>query len=134
MSTQIEFYVLVGWNKDREPQKQDGKDKLMTSGSIPRTKTQLDSTEKQLNSSEKNSRGFWTLTFLQEIQKDLEEKNIKPENFKVRIIFMSMFNDILRKSDDQDCISHDETVKNYANFYTRTLDFSGSRVGKEMVR
>ena len=50
MSTQIPFYVLVGWNK---PQKQDGKDKLRTSGSIPRTKTQLDSTEKQLNSSEK---------------------------------------------------------------------------------
>ena len=91
MSTQFPFYVLVGWNNHREPQKQDGKDKFRTSRSIPRTKTQLDSTEKQLNSSGKISRGFQKLTILQEIQQDLEEKHIKPENFKVRIIFMSMF-------------------------------------------
>ena len=34
--------------------------------------------------------GFSTLSILQEIQKDLEEKNIQPENFEDRIIFMSM--------------------------------------------
>ena len=75
--------------------------KLKISRSIPRTKTQLDPTEKQLNSSGNNFPGFTTLIILQEIQEDLEEKNIKPENFKDRIIFMSMLNDILWKSDDQ---------------------------------
>ena len=49
--------------------------------------------------------GFPTFSILQEIQKDLEEKNIQPENFEDRIIFMSMFNDILWKSDDENCIS-----------------------------
>ena len=54
MSTQIPFCVLVGWNTDREPQKEeDGKAKLKISRSMPHTKTQLDSMEKQLNSSAK---------------------------------------------------------------------------------
>ena len=47
---QIPFYVLVGWKKHGEPQKKDGKDNLKISRSISRTKTQLDSTEKLLNS------------------------------------------------------------------------------------
>ena len=58
---------------------------------IPRT--QLVLMEEQLNSSGKFS-GFTTLTILMEIQKDLERKNIEPDNFKDRIIFMSLFNDI----------------------------------------
>ena len=49
----------------------------------------------------KNVPDFSTLSVLQEIQKDLEEKNIQPENFEDRIIFMSMFNDILLKTDDE---------------------------------
>ena len=61
-----------------------------------------------------NFPGFSTLTFLQEIQKDLEEKNIQPENFKDRIIFMSMFNDILWKKNDENCISNAEKVMNYS--------------------
>ena len=73
VSTQIPFYVLVGWNKHREPQYKDGKDKLKTSGSIPRTKMQMDSTEKQLNSS-----GYFpwisNISILKEIQMDLEER------------------------------------------------------------
>ena len=51
LSTQIPFYALVGWNTNQEPQKKDGKDNMKISRSIPHTKTQLDSTEKQLNSS-----------------------------------------------------------------------------------
>ena len=39
--------------------------------------------------------GFSTFSILQEIQKDLEGKNMQPENFEDQIIFMSMFNDIL---------------------------------------
>ena len=46
--------------------------------------------EKQLNSS-----GIFTsLQILQEIQRDLKRKKIEPEEFRGRIIFMSMFNDI----------------------------------------
>ena len=61
-----------------------------------------------------NFPGFSTLSILHEIQRDLEEKNIQPENFEDRIIFMSMFNDILWKTDDENCISNAEKVKNYA--------------------
>ena len=61
---------------------------------IPRTKTHWVLMEKQLNSSGKIRTGFTTLTVLKEIQMDLESKNIEPENFKDRIILMSMFNDI----------------------------------------
>ena len=38
--------------------------------------------------------GFSSLAILQEIQEDLARKNIKPEEFKDRIILMSTFNDI----------------------------------------
>ena len=41
--------------------------------------------------------GFSSLSPLREIQNDLETKNIKPEDFKDLIIFMSMFNDIVWK-------------------------------------
>ena len=62
----------------------------------------------------KNFPEFPTLSILHEIQKDLEEKNIQLENFADRIIFMPMFNDILWKTDDENCISNAEKVKNYA--------------------
>ena len=58
--------------------------------------------------------GFSSLTILQEIQNDLARKNIQPEEFKDRIIFMSMFNDIEWKTNDENCISNAERVKNYA--------------------
>ena len=38
--------------------------------------------------------GFKSLQILQKIQDDLQERNIEPEKFTHRIIFMSMFNDI----------------------------------------
>ena len=38
--------------------------------------------------------GFSSLQILQKIQDNLRERNIKPEGFTDRIIFMSMFNDI----------------------------------------
>ena len=46
---------------------------------------------------------------------DLGRKNIVPENFKDRIIFMSMFNDIEWKKKDDNCISNAEKVKNSSN-------------------
>ena len=38
--------------------------------------------------------GFSTLQIFQRIQNDLQERNIEPEKFTCRIIFMSMFDDI----------------------------------------
>ena len=50
------------------------------------------------------------IVYFQEIQKDFEKKNIQPENFSYRIIFMSMLNDILSKTDDENCISNAKKV------------------------
>ena len=44
---------------------------------------------------------------------DLERKNIGQENFRDRIIFMSMFSDIEWKN-DENCTSNAEKVKNYS--------------------
>ena len=41
-------------------------------------------------------------------------KNIQPEEFKDPIIFMSMFNDVESKKDDENCISNAEEVRHYA--------------------
>ena len=62
----------------------------------------------------KNFPGVPTLSMNQEIQKVLKETNVQPENFKDQIIFMSMFNDILWKSHDQNCFSNAEKVKSSA--------------------
>ena len=43
----------------------------------------------------KNFTGFTTLGFLSEIQKMMAEVKCDPEQFQGRIIFMSMFNDIV---------------------------------------
>ena len=51
MSMQIQYYVLVGWNKVQEPQREDGKAKLKISGCIHHIKMLWESMEKQLNSS-----------------------------------------------------------------------------------
>ena len=56
----------------------------------------------------------WTISKVKEIQMDLERKNIELENFKDLIIFMSMFNDIGWKKNDDNCISNAEKVKNYS--------------------
>ena len=66
-----------------------------------------------MNSSGQNCQGFTTLTILQECHKDVEKKNFQPDNFKDWIIFMSMFDDIERKKNDENCISNTEKVKNY---------------------
>ena len=65
--------------------------------------------------------GFSSLAFLQEIQKDLDRKNIKPREFKDLIIFMSMFNDIdwTKRGHSQKCISNSEQVKNCAKRFSR---------------
>ena len=58
--------------------------------------------------------GNSSLSILEEIQQDLEKRKIQPEEFTDRIISMSMLNDIEWKSNDENCISNAEKVKNYA--------------------
>ena len=58
--------------------------------------------------------GFTSWQILQEIQRDLARKNIQPKEFKDRIVFLSMFNDIDGKKSDENCTSNAEKVKNYA--------------------
>ena len=54
--------------------------------------------------------GFTSLQIFQKIQSDLEERNIEPEHFGDRIIFISMLNDIGRteKGNEESCISNSE--------------------------
>ena len=61
--------------------------------------------------------GCSSLSLLREIQHDLVTKNNMPEDFKDRIIFMSMFNDIEWKKNDEKYISNAEEVRNYAMKY-----------------
>ena len=62
----------------------------------------------------KNFPGFSSLSILQKIQQDLERRNIQPKEFKDRVIFMSIFNDIDWTTNDENCFSNAEKVKNYA--------------------
>ena len=52
--------------------------------------------------------GFSSLSILQEIQQELEKRKIQPEEFTDRIIFMSMFNDIVWNTNDENCVSNAE--------------------------
>ena len=62
-----------------------------------------------------------SLEILQKIQKDLRDRNIEPEKFEDRIIFMSMFNDIewRKRGNSKKCISNSEQVKNYTKRFSR---------------
>ena len=74
----------------------------------------------------KNFPRFRTLTILKEIHMDLERKNNKLENFKDRIILMSVFNDIEWRKNDENCVSNAEKLKNYAKrFLPRHWTFLG---------
>ena len=61
--------------------------------------------------------GATALDILHEIQADLQGKHITPENFSDRIIFMSMFNDIvLEKKENEDaCAITSRKIKEYAS-------------------
>ena len=76
---------------------------------------------------------FSSFAILQEIQKDLARKNIQPEAFKDRIIFISMFNNIdwSKRKNDDNCISNAEKVKNAMKFSQRSWTFLGP--GSEKV-
>ena len=113
MSTLIPFFASDRGKIFQEQQK-DGQAKLKILRGFRRAKMQWDSTENRLNSSGNFFSGFSSLSISREIQNDLETKNIKPEDFKDRIIFMSMVNDMEWKNNDGDCMSNGEEVRNYA--------------------
>ena len=60
--------------------------------------------------------GFTTLGILGEIQKYMTELQCEPEQFKGRIIFMSMYNDIVwgERGYTEKCIMNSVTVAHYA--------------------
>ena len=53
------------------------------------------------------------MSILEEIQQDSEKRKIQPGEFTDGIIFMSMFNDIVWNTNDENCVSNAEKVKNY---------------------
>ena len=61
--------------------------------------------------------GAKAFDILHKFQADLQGKNIRPEKFSDRIIFMSMFNDIeLERKDNEDsCALTSRKIKEYAS-------------------
>ena len=68
-----------------------------------------------------NNPGFTTLGILEEIQKLMTELQCEPEQFKGRIIFMSMYNDIVRRErgNTEKCIMNSVAVANCARRFLR---------------
>ena len=60
------------------------------------------------------------LVILHEIQATLQGKHITPENFGDRIIFMSMFNDIIldKRGEEDSCALTSRKIKEYASKFT----------------
>ena len=65
--------------------------------------------------------GFTTAGILNEIQKMMAELQCDPADFKGRIIFMVMFNDIVcdAKGNDEKCAKNSETIKQHAERFLR---------------
>ena len=63
-----------------------------------------------------NFPGFTTSGILDDIQKMMTESKCEPEEFKGRIIFMSMYNNIdwTRRGNKQNCIANALRVTEYA--------------------
>ena len=106
---------------DNRDAKKDGKVKWKNSKCLFPTKNCWESMENQFNSNGRLSPEFSSLQILQEIPHDMRERNIEPENFEVRIIFMSMCNNIdwTRKGNDGICISISEKVEDYAKRFSQ---------------
>ena len=64
----------------------------------------------------KTPTGFTTLGILEEVQKSMTELQCEPEQFKERITFMSMYNDIVwgQRGNAEKCETNSVTVANYA--------------------
>ena len=68
-----------------------------------------------------DSPGFTTVRILNEIQQMMGKLQCEPENCTGRIIFMSMFNDIVwdAKGNDEQCVNNSKTIKEYAERFPR---------------
>ena len=66
-------------------------------------------------------KGFTTVGILNQIQQLMGELQCEPENFTGRIIFMSMFNDIVwhAEGNDEICENNSKTVEQYALRFPR---------------
>ena len=73
--------------------------------------------------------GATALDILHKIQAGLQGKNIRPEKFSDRIVFMSMFNDIIldKRGNEDSCALTSRKIKEYAsNFNDGHWAFLGS--------
>ena len=73
--------------------------------------------------------GLTSMGILKEIQLMMRELQCEPENFTGRIIFMSMFNDIVwdQKGNNEICENNSKTIQKYARRFPRGhLSFLGS--------
>ena len=78
--------------------------------------------------------GFTTLGILEEIQKIMKELQCETVPFKDRIIFMSMYNDILwrARGNTEKCVQNSITIAKYARRFPRgRLSFLGLGSEKE---
>ena len=81
--------------------------------------------------------GFDTVGILNKIQQMLGELQCEPETFTGRIIFMSMFHDIVwaAKGNDELCENNSKTIwKVCWKISSRSLVFPGAWIWKEVVR
>ena len=63
--------------------------------------------------------GFTTVRIRREIQQMTGKLQCEPENFTGRIIFMSMFNDVVwdAEGNDELCVNNSKTIKEYAEIF-----------------
>ena len=111
--------LCVGQVKKFQEQQKDGKDKIEDLKMYPSYQDASGLDGEPIEFEWKYFRGFRTLS-----------TNIKPEDFKDRIIFMSMFNDIVWKKNDFECRRSQELRH---EVLTKTSDDSGSRIGRKVV-
>ena len=70
--------------------------------------------------------GFTTVGILNETQQMMGKLQREPENFTSRIIFMSMFNDIVwdAKGNDEFCVNDAKTIEEYAENFLAVIGLS----------
>ena len=81
--------------------------------------------------------GFTTMGILDEIQKIMTESKCEPEQFKGRIIFMSMYNDIDwgKRGNKENCIAKcSQSYRICSEIHARTLVVCRAWIREEMVR
>ena len=91
-----------------------------------RTKTHRDSNENRLNSSGQFSHNFRHYLFFARSKKTWRQRTSSQKTSRTGSSSFSMFNDIVWKKNDKNCISNAEEVRNYAmRFLQRHWTFLG---------